>query len=221
MHTFNTEDNRKFWDGNKASYQGSLYAGLLIFLSRPYIGTTILDAGAGDGSLLKEINKNIPSATARGIDISPKNPEVEQGDLKNLPYDDGSFDTVFCSEVIEHLTPDTTDMVLKELNRVLQPFGSLILTTPFAEDLKKNLITCPGCGLSFHRWGHQQNFVEDDFALLAKKSNFEPLQIFPVKYSRIRRFKFFGRALLTSSWWTQQMRGAKGKKNLIMIARKI
>jgi ubiquinone/menaquinone biosynthesis C-methylase UbiE len=45
-----------------------------------------------------------------------------------LPFDDGSFDVVWSSEVIEHVSD--TARWLSEVRRVLVPRGRLLLTTP-------------------------------------------------------------------------------------------
>ena len=45
------------------------------------------------------------------------------------PYGDGSFDTVLCCELIEHLFADPMHM-MSEINRILKPGGHLVLTTP-------------------------------------------------------------------------------------------
>lgn len=45
-----------------------------------------------------------------------------------LPLEDGAFDVVWCSEVIEHVA-DTAPW-LSEIRRVLRPAGRLLLTTP-------------------------------------------------------------------------------------------
>jgi glycosyltransferase involved in cell wall biosynthesis/SAM-dependent methyltransferase len=45
------------------------------------------------------------------------------------PYDDESFDTVLCCELIEHLFSDPMHM-MSEINRILKPGGHLVLTTP-------------------------------------------------------------------------------------------
>ena len=46
-----------------------------------------------------------------------------------FPYPDGYYSTVLCCELIEHLFEDPMHM-MGEINRVLQPGGHLVLTTP-------------------------------------------------------------------------------------------
>src|SRR5207248_11531014 len=50
------------------------------------------------------------------------------GSADHLPFGDGTFSTIVCSEVIEHI-PDSPE-VLGEMTRVLRPGGVLILGTP-------------------------------------------------------------------------------------------
>lgn len=49
-------------------------------------------------------------------------------DLTQIPVEDGRFDLVFCSQVLEHV-PEPAKM-LAELNRVLKPGGTLWLSAP-------------------------------------------------------------------------------------------
>lgn len=51
-----------------------------------------------------------------------------QGNALGLPFDDGSFDRVIASEVLEHITDDET--AFAELARVLRPGGRLAVTVP-------------------------------------------------------------------------------------------
>ena len=53
-------------------------------------------------------------------------------DGKDLPVADASVDAILCSQVLEHVF-EPTDF-LRELNRVLRPGGSLLLTVPFVWD---------------------------------------------------------------------------------------
>jgi ubiquinone/menaquinone biosynthesis C-methylase UbiE len=110
-----------------------------------------LDAGTGAGFLL-------PALAARcrevdGVDLSPvikytqemldkrglHNVKLAQADLAHLPYPDQTFDLVVCLSVIEHI-PDP-DAVLKEMARVLQPNGVLILGYPLGNVIFTSLET--------------------------------------------------------------------------------
>ena len=51
-----------------------------------------------------------------------------KADICNLPFEDNSFDVVFCNHVLEHITDDTKAM--NELYRVLKPGGMGIFQIP-------------------------------------------------------------------------------------------
>jgi SAM-dependent methyltransferase len=53
---------------------------------------------------------------------------VVQGDALHLPFPDGAFDRVICSEVLEHIPDDLAAMA--ELTRVLRPGGTMAITVP-------------------------------------------------------------------------------------------
>lgn len=55
-------------------------------------------------------------------------PDV-QGTGQHLPFRDGSFDLILSTEVLEHC-PEPA-VVASEARRVLEPGGTLVLTTPF------------------------------------------------------------------------------------------
>lgn len=53
-------------------------------------------------------------------------------DGKTFPFADGSFDSVLCNQVLEHVF--NPDEFLGEIARVLMPGGKLLLTVPFVWD---------------------------------------------------------------------------------------
>ena len=62
-------------------------------------------------------------------EIAAATPAVAvQGDALALPFGDGTFDRVICSEVLEHVDEDLAAM--SELARVLRPGGTLAVTVP-------------------------------------------------------------------------------------------
>lgn len=61
---------------------------------------------------------------------SHKNEQIDVFyDGKNIPFEDGYFDSVLCTEVIEHVF--NLDEVLKEINRVTRKDAKLLFTCPF------------------------------------------------------------------------------------------
>ena len=109
----------------------------------------ILDAGCGTGLNLR----HLPAGSV-GVDINPRNIEllkqrlpqhtVLEGDVEALPFADGSFGTVLCTEVIEHI-PDPS-AALAEYRRVLGPGGVLIGSVPARSAIWKLRFlssTCP------------------------------------------------------------------------------
>jgi ubiquinone/menaquinone biosynthesis C-methylase UbiE len=98
----------------------------------------ILDAACGNGRHTRFLLKYAdPDAVITTFDLSPRMLERARArlksarvshavaDLTRLPYADGSFDAIVCGWVLEHL-PDPRPG-LRELARVLQPGGKLLL----------------------------------------------------------------------------------------------
>ena len=56
-----------------------------------------------------------------------------KADICNLPFEDASFDVIFCNHVLEHIPDDTKAM--QELFRILRPGGWGIFQIP--QDLKR------------------------------------------------------------------------------------
>jgi SAM-dependent methyltransferase len=109
----------------------------------PIASRNVLDIGCGDGFLACSIAKAFPGARVTGIDSEEQgirfaklkakekgltNVEFSQNLSAGLPYPNGSFDVVIMTDVIEHL-PDAIAM-LKEIRRITQSGGVVIVTTP-------------------------------------------------------------------------------------------
>lgn len=105
---------------------------------------SLLDVGCGDGSLLFRYLKVIPreffaveGAPARKAEAEKRGIKVFSYDLNGRwPFEDGKFDVVFSSQVIEHL--HNTRLFVEEAYRVLKPGGSAIV---MSENLS-SLLNC-------------------------------------------------------------------------------
>ena len=91
----------------------------------------VLDVGCGSSRILG----TLPPGSA-GLDILLRklryarkfSVPLVQGSAFNLPFEDGAFPCILCSQVIEHAPKTST--ILDELVRVLRPGGRLVLGTP-------------------------------------------------------------------------------------------
>ncbi len=116
-----------------------LLARQLLAASLP-LGKT-LEFGAGAGNFAKQLLAEQLASSVTCADILPRpgdllpNAEWIQADLNNtLDAPEGSFDTVVCIEVIEHL--ENPRAVFREFHRLLRPGGALVVTTPNQESIR-------------------------------------------------------------------------------------
>jgi SAM-dependent methyltransferase len=101
---------------------------------RPAPGDLVVDLGCGSGRALVW-NRDL-GAEMIGIDISPffsedarRDVPLLLGDLRRLPFADGTFTKAWSLDVLEHLSPDALKGMLTEANRVLAPGGTLFVYT--------------------------------------------------------------------------------------------
>ena len=91
------------------------------------VGTSVLDLGSGTGAAFDQLLNYQTTA----IDPDKKMLELNTfenkvlGSAENLPFEDNSFDNVFCSFVWRNVSD--TNKALEEVHRVLRPGGRFIL----------------------------------------------------------------------------------------------
>ncbi len=116
-----------------------------------YMHGTVLDVGCGCGFLCARHFPNIAHYT--GVDISDTAIEkarflfpgatflVHDAEFQPLPFGNDTFDTVICSETLEHLVEH--DLILRELQRVC--LGYMVITVP---------TSMGGCGHVWPKWDY-------------------------------------------------------------------
>jgi ubiquinone/menaquinone biosynthesis C-methylase UbiE len=104
-------------------------------------GESVLDVGCGTGSLAIAAKSRVgPAGRASGIDPSAEmiergrrkarrarlDVELDTGVGQELPYPDASFDAVFATLMLHHLSPENRERTLVEIARVLAPGGRVL-----------------------------------------------------------------------------------------------
>ena len=125
-------------------------------LARVPAGAAVLDIGARDRGLLHTLPEGI---RYQGIEIDPAYAasdvvihDISQG----IPFSAGTYDFVFCLEIMEHLpNPFGT---FSEIHRVLKPGGVLVVSVPNPYHFKEiiwNVFGVPDRQGHFYAWTRQ------------------------------------------------------------------
>ena len=144
----------KYWTAGQEQYSGNNqgYAENLRHWMRAQLtglrpDAPILEVGCGDGSFTRSLATHSSRVTA--VDISTEQiarnavalPQVTflQHDLAQpMPFANGTFEAIWCSEVLEHLFDP--GLALREMHRVLASGGRLLVTVPYHGIFKDVLI---------------------------------------------------------------------------------
>lgn len=173
----------------------------------------VLDAGCGTGRHLCEAFRTQGLYVA-GLDIKKEDLEkarvflglladgsygdwlVLKGDITVLPFQDGAFDLVICSEVLEHIWDNKR--AVRELVRVLKGGGDLVVSVPryFPERI------CWALSRAYHEeeGGHVRIYKKEELRILFEAAG---LQCRSIRYRH---------ALHSPYWWLRCLVGHKNER---------
>jgi SAM-dependent methyltransferase len=93
-------------------------------------------------------------------------------DITDIQYDDGFFDVIYCSHVLEHVADDRAAM--REFARVLKPSGWAVLLVPITVERTyedPSIVDPKERELAFGQWDHVRRYG-GDFAERLEESGF-------------------------------------------------
>ena len=129
---------KKFYNSNSNRFSQTRYSiweSVKNFNNIIKSNSKILDAGCGNGKNMIYFKKN--GHTVKGIDFSDsllkicksKDLDVLNSDIRNLPFDNNTFDNTISIAVIHHLsTHEDRIKSIKELLRVTKKDGKILIT---------------------------------------------------------------------------------------------
>ena len=124
-------------------------------------GDRVLEIGFGSGvtflnlsEMYREIhgvdltaNAELITATFKRLGIQPF---LKNGNILDLPYQDGYFDSVLLISILEHLKPESLILAFREIRRVLKRNGQLIYGVP----VDKMMMNCAFRFLGYNIHGY-------------------------------------------------------------------
>ncbi len=159
----------------------------------------LLDVGCDGGTLTEKVASNARPEHVVGVDISEKSLrytitkrsqfDLAIADAEELPFQDGTFEAIFCSEVMEHLT--RPDKMLGEVRRCLSPDGYAVVMVPAETPLFKFLWffwTKFGKGKVWDH-AHVQDFGGKELDRVVEEAGFRVLEDKRFLFGMIRALK--------------------------------
>jgi ubiquinone/menaquinone biosynthesis C-methylase UbiE len=155
-------------------------------------GERILEIGCGEGHYLAKMAER-GCGSLVGLDLSPGKLKMARSrllpkefgpiaaDAESLPFKDGSFHWVLCTETIEHLL--APGKALKEIRRVLTRDGQAVVSTPTRRGMagqgrpeapaSLSTLVASHFGRPFE--GHLWSFTASSFIRLLARTGLEPV----------------------------------------------
>jgi SAM-dependent methyltransferase len=181
-------ENPDFWDESLFSEED--HARLSFVANQiPPETKSICDVGCGNGLFLKHLARQHPELLLHGVDRSkaalkhvtaPKS----TAPITELPFEVGSFDTVSCLEVIEHLPEQQYRSALSELARIAARY--IIVSVPLNQNLRLGQVECVACKTLFNPDYHFRSFGMSDMPTLFNSHGFRMTACKP--YGRSEEF---------------------------------
>jgi ubiquinone/menaquinone biosynthesis C-methylase UbiE len=149
-------------------------------------GERVLEVGFGSG--VSFLNLHEMYREIHGVDLTAAVESVTEafkargvpaflrrGDVRDLPYPEGHFDTVLLISILEHLKPGDLDQALGEISRVLKPGGQMVYGVPVERPFMVFMFRLLGYDI------RQHHFSTEDEVRAAAARHLTQVRVTPLK----------------------------------------
>ena len=186
---------------------GELAPGIETWLPKQHL---VLEAGCGPGHVVAALRAR--GYRARGVDFEPQvvsfvnaaAPELDVriGDVTRLDLPDASVGAYLSLGVIEHFEAGP-EAALAEARRVVRPDGVALISVPFLNTGRTQLLEALRSAPHDDEQFHQYYFDEADFAAVLREAGFAPIETFPYA---VEAYLTREHAILSRLWRTRLAR---------------
>ncbi|MDZ7263404.1 MAG: class I SAM-dependent methyltransferase [candidate division KSB1 bacterium] len=167
-------------DEHQNNWSKSLYAEYLADSHQKNIldsltgGSICLDIGCGEGNQIRLLRPYFNCTIGTDLSFTALSMASEryngrlpnksktmflQADGFRQPFKSESFDFILCSEVVEHILPEESPLLLKEIGRLLKKNGRCLITTPNRWEYRRRFFDLP-IYLLAAMTGNNLNFIK-------------------------------------------------------------
>ncbi len=162
-------------------------------------GNKILDLGIGYGFIEEILSSK--KIDFYGVDISPEAIRILKkrfkghfsvGSIYKYKYTRNKFDAVVLLEVLEHVPPKKTFLILKNIHKVLKKNGIFIVSVPMNEELEK---------MKINKNGHVRTYTKNIIFAELKLAGFNVIEYKELyAFSKMYKFKKFLSKVMKHKW---------------------
>ena len=164
-------------------------------------GESILEVGFGSG--LTFINLSEKYTKIYGLDLTCDvkvvskvfephkiQPDLQNGNVLSMPYEDSKFDTVLLISILEHLKPIELEQAFKEIKRVLKPGGQVVYGVPVERPFMVFMFRLLGYNIREHHFSTEIE-VRETAEKILKKNHIHTMEASPVIFGSVYEIGHF------------------------------
>jgi ubiquinone/menaquinone biosynthesis C-methylase UbiE len=158
-------------------------------------GEDILEIGFGSGLTFLNLNKMYKNI--HGLDLTCDieqisrvfasqgiHPDLKNGDILKMPYEDDRFDTVLLISILEHLKSYELEQAFSEIKRVLKPGGQVVYGVPVERPLMVFMFRLLGYDIRKYHFSTEKD-VSQTAGRFLKKNSVQPMKAFPSFFGNV------------------------------------
>lgn len=163
---------------------------------------SILDVGCGNGVLTNILAEKYNVTAVDRSQFALKNvksQKIIQSNISDLDLPSNSYDLVFSSEVLEHLSDDN---FLKSVNKIKNLSKKYILiTTPNNETIRWKFTKCYKCGYEFNAYYHFRSFNESKLKKFFNEYKMIFFDVCGKPYYYYNDYLAYIKQVIGNAWW--------------------